>query len=68
VKLYVAEVGSADGRAHVGRATIVATSVIAFPEARAALASRRRERALRPAAFESAKRALEQRAGSTTVP
>jgi len=59
VKLYVAEPGSEDVRARVGQATIVATSAIAYPEARAALARRRRERVMRPAAFGAAKRALE---------
>lgn len=60
VKLYVLERGSEDVRAHVQRATIVATSMIAYPEARAALARRRRERALRPAAFAVAKRQFEE--------
>ena len=55
VKLYVAEYGSEIVRGDVERATIVATSLIAYPEARAALARRRRERALRPAAFTAAK-------------
>lgn len=60
VKLYVTEDGSEAVRADVRRATIVATCVMAYPEARAALARRRRERALRPAAFDAAKRTLEQ--------
>ena len=59
VKLYVAEFGSESVRAHVDRATIVATSTIAYPETRAALARRRRERALRPTAFAAAKRNFE---------
>ncbi len=59
VKLYVAEPDSAAVRQLVSEATIVATSLIAYPETRAALARRRRERALRPAAFISAKRAFE---------
>ncbi len=59
VKLYVAESDSNSVRAHVDRATLVATSTIAYPEARAALARRRRERALNPAAFSAAKRKLE---------
>jgi uncharacterized protein len=59
VKLYVAEAGSKDVRAVVDRATIVATSMIAYPETRAALARRRREGALRPAAFTAAKRQFE---------
>ena len=59
VKLYVAEAGSEDVRSHVDRAAIVATSMIAYPEARAALARRRREGALRPAAFVDAARRFE---------
>lgn len=59
VKLYVAEPDSDSVRAHFDRATIVATSTIAYPEARAALARRRRERALKPAAFAAAKRKLD---------
>ena len=59
VKLYVSEPGSDVVRQAVDRATIVATSCIAYPETRAALARRRRERALRPAAFVSAKQAFE---------
>ena len=59
VKLYVAEPGSEDVRAHVDRATVVATSMVAYPETRAALARRRRERALSPAAFAAAKRTFE---------
>jgi predicted nucleic acid-binding protein len=59
VKLYVAEAGSDAVRRLVDAATIVATSTIAYPEARAALARRRRERALQPAAFASAKQAFE---------
>jgi predicted nucleic acid-binding protein len=56
VKLYVAESSSDSVRAHVDRATIVATSIVAYPETRAALARRRRELALRPMAFAAAKR------------
>ena len=59
VKLYVAEAGSEQVRSHVERATVVATSSIAYPEARAALARRRRERVLPPKAFDAAKRRLE---------
>lgn len=60
VKLYVAELGSDDVRRQVDRATIVATSMIAYPETRSALARRRRERALRPGAFAAAKRKFEE--------
>jgi predicted nucleic acid-binding protein len=59
VKLYVAEPGTEAVRKLVNQATIVATSLVAYPETRAALARRRRERALRPAAFMSAKRTFE---------
>ena len=59
VKLYVAEPESDAVRELVDAATIVATSSIAYTETRAALARRRREGGLRPAAFASAKKALE---------
>jgi predicted nucleic acid-binding protein len=59
VKLYVAEPGSDAVRTLVDTATVVATSSIAYTETRAALARRRRERALRPAAFASAKKTFE---------
>jgi len=60
VKLYVAETGSDEVRARVDRATLVATATIAYPEARAALARRRRERALSPTAFGAARRTFEE--------
>lgn len=59
VKLYVVEPGSDAVRKLVDAATVVTTSSVAYTEARAALARRRRERALRPAAFASAKKAFE---------
>ncbi len=59
VKLYVDEPGSDTVRALVDSAAIVATSTIAYAEARAALARRRRERALRQAAFASAGKTFE---------
>ena len=59
VKLYVAEPGSDVVRRLVAAASVVATSTIAYTETRAALARRRRERALRPKAFVSAKKAFE---------
>jgi predicted nucleic acid-binding protein len=59
VKLYVAEPGSDGVRGLVNHATVVATSGIAYPETRAALARRRRERALTPSAFTRATRAFE---------
>jgi predicted nucleic acid-binding protein len=56
VKLYVAESGSDDVRALVNSAAVVATSVIAYAETRAALARLRREKQLPPAAFARARR------------
>jgi predicted nucleic acid-binding protein len=46
VKLYVSEDGTDDVRSVVAEASILATSVVAYPEARAAFARRNRERAL----------------------
>lgn len=59
VKLYVVEPGSDAVRELVEAATVVATSSIAYTETRAALARRRREGALRAAAFGSAKTTFE---------
>jgi uncharacterized protein len=59
VKPYVAEPGTDAMRELTNEATIVATSLIAYPETRAALARRRRERALSPTAFITAKRTFE---------
>jgi uncharacterized protein len=59
VKLYVVEPGSDAVRKLVDAASVVATSSIAYTETRAALARRRRERALHPVAFASAKKAFE---------
>ena len=59
VKLYVAEPGSDAVRELVDAATVVATSSIAYTETRAALSRRRRERALRPAAFATAQKTFE---------
>jgi len=58
VKVFIEEAGSDEVRALVEGAT-VATSVIAYAEARAAFARRRRERTLTPRAFAAAKRALD---------
>lgn len=60
VKLYVVETGSDAVRELVEKATVVATSVIAYAEARAAFARLRRERSLRPAKFVSIKRQLDE--------
>lgn len=59
VKLYVEESGSQGVRDRIEASTIVATSSIAYTEARAALARRRRERSLGAAALVSARKALE---------
>jgi predicted nucleic acid-binding protein len=59
VKLYVEEPGSDAVRALVGGAAVVATSGIAYPETRAALARRRRERHLTARAFARARDAFE---------
>jgi uncharacterized protein len=59
VKLYVVEPGSDAMHKLVDAATVVATSSVAYTETRAALARRRRERALRLADFASAKKTFE---------
>lgn len=59
VKLYVDEEDSDEVHRQVADAAVVTTSQIAYPEARAALARRRRERALRPRGFLAAKHAFE---------
>ncbi len=60
VKLYIAEPGSELVRELVDQAVVVATSAIAYPETRAALARRRREGVLTPAVFAMAKRMFER--------
>ena len=59
IKLYVEEEGSSDVRSLLEPATVVATCAIAYPEARAALARRRREGTVSVATFTAAKRALD---------
>ena len=59
VKLYVVEPGYEDVQRLVDDAAVVATSTLAYPEARAAFARRHRERALRPAEFRSVQRAFD---------
>jgi len=59
VKLYVEEPGSDDVRGLVEGAEIATTSVVAYPEARAALGRRRRERSLTVAGHRRAKEALD---------
>jgi predicted nucleic acid-binding protein len=60
VKLYVEEVGSDQVRDLVARAAVVATSIVAYPETRAALARLRRSGDLIPPRFRAAKRNFEQ--------
>jgi predicted nucleic acid-binding protein len=60
VKLYVEEKGSTAIRKLVERAELVATSVVAYAEARAALARQRREGGLTAAGFGQAKNDFEQ--------
>ena len=60
VKLYVTETGSEVVRQLVGDAGVVATSVVAYAETRAALARLRREGALTASKWTSAKRAFEE--------
>jgi uncharacterized protein len=55
IKLYVSEAGSDVVRKLVADAAVVATSVVTYPEARAALARLRREGALTVAKLRSAK-------------
>jgi predicted nucleic acid-binding protein len=59
IKLYVQEVGSEDVRHLVARAAVVATSIVAYPETRAALARLRRSGDLTPAKSAAAKRHFE---------
>jgi predicted nucleic acid-binding protein len=60
VKLYVTEAGSETVRQFVGDANVVATSVVAYAETRAALARLRREGALTASKLTSAKREFEE--------
>jgi predicted nucleic acid-binding protein len=59
VKLYVEEVGSQDVRDLVAEAAVVTTSVVAYPEVRAALARLRRSGDLSPTKLAPAKRDFE---------
>jgi predicted nucleic acid-binding protein len=60
IKLYVEEGGSDAVRADVAAAEVVATSLLSYPEARAALARLRRERSLTPAEHRRARTAFEE--------
>ncbi|HUG74239.1 MAG TPA: type II toxin-antitoxin system VapC family toxin [Acidimicrobiia bacterium] len=55
VKLYVTEAGSEQVRALVDGADVISTSVVAFPEARSALARLAREGTLTPEELASAR-------------
>lgn len=59
VKIYLTEAGSDDLRALMSEARLVTTSVVAYPEVRAAFARRRRDRTLRAADFVRVKRDFE---------
>jgi len=59
VKLYVREPDSEAVRQFVGEADAVATSILAYAEARAAFARKRREKGISDAAYKSVKDALE---------
>ena len=59
VKLYVAEEGSPLCRQAVADARLVSTSAVAYVEARAAFARKRRERTLAPAAHRGLVRSLD---------
>jgi predicted nucleic acid-binding protein len=59
VKLYVEEAGSDDVRGMLARAAVVATSIVAYPETRAALSRLRRSGDLSPVRFATTKRNLE---------
>jgi len=67
VKLYVREAGTSETRARVGDATLVATSRVAYPEARAALARRQREAAITRRALARAVSALDRDLGHFVV-
>ena len=67
VKLYVAEDSSVDVRAHVRRAEQVASSRVAYPEARSALARRHREGAITAKGLRRAVSALDRDMGSLVV-
>ena len=60
VKLYVTEAGSEVVRQLVGDATVVATSVVAYAETRAALVRLRREGVLTASKLKAAKREFDE--------
>ncbi len=60
MKLYVREPGTSETKDRVDASSIVAVSRVAYPEARAALARRRRENAITKAAMARAVSALDR--------
>jgi predicted nucleic acid-binding protein len=60
IKLYVAEEGSGEVRRLVEESSLLAASVVAYPEARSALARLRREGNLTSSGYEIAKAELER--------
>lgn len=60
VKVYVAEVGSAEVRGRIEQAEAVATALVTYAEARAAFARHQRERRLTLANLRRAVRALDR--------
>lgn len=60
MKLYVREAGTEEARSRLDAATMVSTSRVAYPEARAALARRQREAAITRAALARAVAALDR--------
>ena len=67
VKLYVTEEGATEVRGRVRLAERVATSRVAYPEARAAFARRCRERALTSVGVRRATSALDQDMGALVI-
>ena len=67
MKLYVREPGTEETRGQLYGASVVATSRVAYPEARAALARRHREDAFSKAALARAVSALDQDLGRFVV-
>jgi len=67
VKLYVREAGTDETRARLDGATMVASSRVAYPEARAALARRQREGAITRGALARTVSALDRDLGRFVV-
>ncbi len=59
VKLYIREEDSEDVGAVVADASVVATSLLAYPEACAAFERRRREKSISPVALKAARQAFD---------